>query len=534
MADQTLQEKFDATREADASPVPTCVKKESHADPDSMDTALAMIRQLQAQLAGPGSIVKKEPATETTAAPVVETCAAKVASPAAAETCAAKVAIPASGINAAGNTAVGPAVSPAPIAKSERRETLLAINPEKPATSPIELPPGISPAQFSSPEARARSWATYTRSLQVGATKKGVDPDGERSKRSDKCSQDILSQIAGKHEKMFYFQVWLSCGSAWGNVKGYEEHMKEYRKLSVEKECWLTDAQMFQIWRDQEVVDELKLWAEQQIGEPRVRLNPRIPHCLKAKQFHVSIEDAQIQEASEVLRQGMKMEFDVDGEMGQQFARQHMDRSVRAFGPTAGITENAQPHSTPTSLPSTGLKRSAAAAMEVSPKSKKKQELLDKFEQQEAAQQQRAADREAKKAAAALARKDKIQRDKETRQEYAKTPEGRAKSWLSGLHDLIAKAQAELDECQKKTCPLPGGLAKEYCAVWQGKILQFEKAKKVIDAVLKNNKACKNFEKTVQEAEASAKEFKGDLLRFKTLWRSYVRMRSTPEEDAEE
>ena len=113
------------------------------------------------------------------------------------------------------------------------------------------------------------------------------------------------------------------------------------------------------------------------------------------------------------------------------------------------------------------------------------------------------------------------QRQKEQRQEEAKTPEGRARSWLQGLQEHISKCDNEVTYCKADDCPLPAGLAKEYAAQWQSKCNSFKRARTMIEGVLKGTKDSKNFAKVVGTAENNVKDFKSDLQRYKVLCRSY-------------
>ena len=130
------------------------------------------------------------------------------------------------------------------------------------------------------------------------------------------------------------------------------------------------------------------------------------------------------------------------------------------------------------------------------------------------------------------------QRQKEMRQESAKTPEGRARTWLQGLQDHISKCDTEIAFCRSSTCPLPPGFANEYAALWISKATSFKRTRSLIEAVLRGEKTVKDFEKTVKTSEEAVKSFKDDYQRFKTLCRSYVRKKeagvSADDEDAAE
>ena len=102
------------------------------------------------------------------------------------------------------------------------QKSMLPMNPTSRASAPIKLPDGVQPAVFESPKHRAAAWAKCQRSLDLG--KPRPEYNGERGKRTEKCPDHIQAQLAGTHERQFYFNLWMSCGEKWGDVEIYEEH----------------------------------------------------------------------------------------------------------------------------------------------------------------------------------------------------------------------------------------------------------------------------------------------------------------------
>ena len=353
----------------------------------------------------------------------------------------------------------------APALAPENNETLLPKNPDAPSMTSLDLPAGVAVHQFHNPEERAKAWARYNRSLLDGPSRAGIDPTKQRAKRQSKVPPHILSQLAGSAEKEFYFQIWMSCESSWAEVEAFEEHWKENRTIGLEKEAWMTDAQMLQVWRDQMVVDQLKLWASKQTDRPRVRLNPKIPDCAAATQYLVQVEESTTTQVEEVLRKGIRMRFDLEGEGGQAVARSHVARSANTFGhgPMA-CASDASGGKLADALPLQGMKRNASeAGLEAvsGPGDLRRRQLLEKLEKDEAGKQRKADEKRQKQKEQQEVKRMKIQEEKEARQAVSKTPEGRARTWVGGLQDHISKADVELVACKSPQCPLPAGLARE-------------------------------------------------------------------------
>ena len=207
--------------------------------------------------------------------------------------------------------------------------TLLPQCPQKKATKELDLPPGIDMPALS-PEERAAAWAKYQRSCNKGASKSFIDPSDQRAKRSDKVPEHIATQMAGFHEKQYYFKLWLAC-DGWKGVAAFEEHFFEHLQMEEEKEAWLTDAQMMQIFHDRVVVDEMKGWAMVQTDKVRVRAHPKIPHCEEARQYKCQISSEELTRTSDVVKKGIRMQFDLEGEAGKSVVRQRLTRDQSVF-----------------------------------------------------------------------------------------------------------------------------------------------------------------------------------------------------------
>ena len=183
--------------------------------------------------------------------------------------------------------------------------SLLPKNPGTAAAGPIPLPVGVSETTFKSGKDRAVAWGRYDRSLKSGASKSHIASDASRSSRSEKADDHFLAQLAGAHEKAFYFQVWLHCKS-WATVRIFEEHYHEERSLYEQSEAWVTAGQMQEIWHDPDVVSGLTQWARTQTDRRRVRPHPKIPHIEAAVQFLVPVEERYQKQTLDVVRRGTR------------------------------------------------------------------------------------------------------------------------------------------------------------------------------------------------------------------------------------
>ena len=428
-----------------------------------------------------------------------------------------------------------------------QRRTLLPANPDRPSAGPISLPDGVEPWVFATKQQRAAAWAKYNRSLTDGPSKEHVTEDDQRAKRTEKMPDDIKAQIAGLHEKAFYFQIWMSCDKKWGNVKSFEEMYLERRFGTKKSEAWLTDGQMMFIFQDREVVDAMQevCEAENTFEKPSVRAHPKLPRLRKAQQFKCQIEDHEVERVEHVLKRGIRLEHDLDGnDAGDaNIVRQCLARARGALGaaPATAATANSSPSATlPASAPvaqtaNNGSGGSAAVATASALgaggappgetlEEKKKRERLEKFQHDEERRKDRVAKAQVKKELAAETRRVERETEKQRRADALKTPEGRARVWLGGLQEFIQKADKEVTHCEdKENCALPEGLRTEYSSHWKNKSSGFKRARTSIENVLNGKKEAKDFSAVVDKAEQDVKDFKTDLQRYKTLENGYIK-----------
>ena len=330
------------------------------------------------------------------------------------------------------------------------RKTLLPSEPATAAKQSIPLPQGIEKQVFNNKADRATLWAKYQRSLTVGASKANVSE--ERVKRSSKCPEHILKQLAGAHERTFYFHVWLNCGQDWAGVTLMESHLLERRHGTKKTRAWMTDGQLMKVFQDREVVDALKeeCVENDSLDDKRVRPHPRVPHCKKATQYNTEIEDHMIDQVDNVMKRGIRLEHNLDGPDAEQVVRPFLAQSRSAFGAQAmgsaapslaaeanlsqpeAIDERKRPLSTAAATSSPGETEVAETEEE-----KKKRQRLEWFEQQEEIKQKKLLDKTHERERTQEKRRLEREQERETRRMQAQTLEGRARIWLNGLQSHI-------------------------------------------------------------------------------------------------
>ena len=389
------------------------------------------------------------------------------------------------------------------------------------SSTQIPLPEGITKRAFSNAE-RARLWAAYCRTQKPGA--------GVRDTRSEKCPDHVMAAMVGMQEKQFYFQIWLSNSESWGRVLAFEEHYLLQVKGTKKTEAWLTEYEMLSVFGDPDVVSAMKSWCVEQTGEPKVRLHPRIPHCIKAQQYSVVIEDHLREKVDRAMKQGISLAAESGGEMVKAMVRKELQNTTAAFG--TGSTQASIPFGRKLSLEDGQVNHveteqsQAEPSGSETPAERRKREALERIEKQEKEKEARKQQRDAERDAAKLKRETEKEAEREQAKARAQTVEGRAEAWLKGLVDHINRSEKEAKYCASVECALPANLAKEYVAMWTSRVMKFKKARTSIEQQMGGvGVPDTDFNKTVTEAEASIKSLKGDLQRFATLERSYKKQK---------
>jgi hypothetical protein len=414
-----------------------------------------------------------------------------------------------------------------------QHRTLLPANPARPSETPLVLPDGIPTARFETKQERAAAWAKYQRSLTPGASRPWVDGQDQRAKRAEKVPEHVLSQLVGLHEKTYYFNIWMSCNGSWQEVKGWEEHFQERKFGRKSTFAWLTDGQMMDVWKDRDVVDGLQdhCKSEHSAQNPQIRAHPKLKHLVKAKQFYVELEDHMVETVTNVMRAGVRMDFNLEGDAGKDIALEIVGKSKSSF--TLPPVIAGSPQAPAQAQPAADATRHIATVEPVGGSA------LDPAQKEEAARVERMArfrlqedEKEKKKKEKALQR-EKLQelrsreRDtiKQQRKDEAQTPAGRARIWLKGLDAHIRVSMDEAVHCRSTDSKLPKGLKQEYANSWSTKAASFKRARCQIEKLLNSELDGTNasFAKIVDKVEQEVKDFKGDIQRYKTLERGYVK-----------
>ena len=103
---------------------------------------------------------------------------------------------------------------------------------------------------------------------------------------------------------------------------------------------------------------------------------------------------------------------------------------------------------------------------------------------------------------------------------HARTPEGRAEAWVSGMQSLVHTCDVEMKRCTAATCPMPKGLAREYAATFASKAALFKRTKNTIEKVL-SGKLETDLGRVMMDAENAVAALKEEASRFRSLLKSY-------------
>ena len=383
-----------------------------------------------------------------------------------------------------------------------------------PAPRPIGLPKGVPIPKFDSREARKKVWQQYLRTMNENQT---------RADRIEKAGDDFLKRMLGCHEQSYYFAIWVAHDKSWGNVRIFEEHLHLERNLSEQRYRWLTEAQMMDLYKCEDVVREMKLakGATPQL----VRPHPELPHVVKAKQYKCLISDEQVRCVEDILRQGIRLDGEAQGQSAAMLVQQRIAQSATALGHsvmptaparqpagsmalTAPVEESTKPSTgvpSPASkeIPDSGLTKSdherALALLEAD--QKKKQDRLERLQQKQ-----------------------------KERDELKETDGFKANKWLMIYGQLVEAAQKEVtnltkfqkDDVEGSGYPktLPGGIAREYCETFKNekRTLTAKKAalKKAMDG-----EGGDQVKKQLANIDTAAEKFKSMHRTWKILVRRY-------------
>ena len=169
---------------------------------------------------------------------------------------------------------------------------------------------------------------------------------------------------------------------------------------------------------------------------------PELPHLAKAIQYKCDLEDDEVRTVEDVMRQGLHLEAEVDGESAQMLMRQWLARRNNVLGLPAG-----QPPTDPEAEAQKKRKEFEAAAA----REKKKED-----------------------AKAALALKKE-------------TPVYKGTAWVKLLQIQIAKAQEAHKKSQSDECGLPHPIAKEFAAIFAKDVHTMQACRTAVQSALEGS-----------------------------------------------
>ena len=347
---------------------------------------------------------------------------------------------------------------------------------------PIPLPPQVQAPQFRDNAHRRAKWAQYCRTLE---------PAEKKGSTTEKCPNHMAEKIAGIHEKQYYFAIWTSEGS-WGKICVLEEHIRIEANRDEKKYKWLTEAQLMDLYKDEECVKEL-VKSKTQTGF--VRAHPEMPHVLKARQFKCLVEDVQISIVEDMLKKCTKLEGAVTGDAAKMLVAQQIQRTAKALGHQVSDamvpSEAAQPAPAPGQGPPKDPRLETALKL-----------LTDKEKRD----------------------KDRLERQQEKqkeRDELKEKPMFKAKKWANIVKNHLTTCVEQIDKCKDKDQKvIPSNLATEYEANFKKDKRILNKLKTSLDSAIHGkNDGLATAE--LAKADKTCSDYKVNLRTFKQLYNRY-------------
>lgn len=325
---------------------------------------------------------------------------------------------------------------------------------------------------------RKRKWAEYMRTLEC---------TGGRASRKEKCPDDIKQKMLTLTDRQGYFGLWMEKGS-WAKVKVFEEHSRLESNTNDHMKSWLTESQLMDLYKDEEIVQELK---QSKQADPKTwRCHPELPHVRKAIQYHCIISDSQKKSIEDILKKGMRMDSaEIDGdEVGVLLVNQQLSRTALALGHSSPSNEHDHARQALDNLKEEEEKKARAAAE---------------------AEKKRVVKKEATKAALEMRKA---------------TPEFKGQAWLKTLQTCILNAR---DESKKANgdCGLKGTIAKEFELTFQKDEGALSECHDALQRALKaeNNEGLKD---GVQKADRVVNNFKWDQKAFTSATRALLKRKT--------
>ena len=506
-----------AKKSKPSAPEPAATPLDVSPAEEDIRTMREMMADLQEQLAAATSELAAQKALQESRSaptPVVEpgSAATEQASPSSAPT---------------------PEVEPGSAAKKHGANISAENIGETKSQNPIDLPSGIKKHKFKDAKERRAFWAKYIRSLT---------PNTSRECKIDKCPGNIQMKMLGAHERSYYFQLWCQHEEKWCRVKVWEEHYKLEMKADKTKVQWLTRGQLMKLYEDEEVVEALVQAKLKLMGH--FRPHPELPLVQNAMQYKCVVEDSQTMAVQQIVRQGMSLECEAEGETGRMLAQQHQNQSMAAFRDTSNTgmsafpgaaqqltnggsagTDGSRPQEEAGAMQQTAEDPAAAAAAAVSdPKLAAALRRIQDDEQRE------------------VQRVRKQQERKTERDAFKETPSFKTKSWLNAvstdLQDLEEESKKLKDEDGKCICedvPIPMNLANEFLASFGTQRQTLSDLKRTLGSLHKSlstgdPKNCTSASAETLNILCNARKSHDDwktLVRsFKALWKRYFPIRS--------
>ena len=131
-------------------------------------------------------------------------------------------------------------------------------------------------------------------------------------------------------DRQSYFELWSEKGN-WAKVKVFEEHLRLESNTNDHMKSWLTEGQLMDLYKDEEIVNELV--KSKKVNAKTWRCHPELPHVMKAIQYHCIISDSQKRTIEDILKKGMRLDAEINAdEAGVLLVNQQVSRTSMAIG----------------------------------------------------------------------------------------------------------------------------------------------------------------------------------------------------------
>ena len=372
-----------------------------------------------------------------------------------------------------------------------------------------------SKTQLTPKDKRAK-WAQYMRTFET--------PDS-RQARTDKFPESLALRIISDKDRSQWFPTWLKYGKSWAKVEISEEFQRIQSTTLGEVDQWLTESQLEDLYKSQKIAKAIvdnksrsrKTW----------RPHPEAPHLTEAKQYMVSVCSSK----KKLIAQLHKQKICIRGEMEAEGASGMIDEMRKQ--PSSSNKAEPETDDEP-SAPSGGgdngtddgsSSASSGSDSESHNKPEKdatKAEKQAKKDHKQGKKGARKEERRRKKEAARAAKKERQRKSKEAKEEaqkrkdqdkldkeeFKRSPAGKAEAWIKEAGKDLIKCNEMLDDI-KTTTKMPRAIQQAWSVTIAEYMQKLKDMRAKMETVREQGKAAKAIE--VAKAEELSLSVKRDF-----------------------